>query len=617
LDGISYRAGFGLVQTGTVSSDGTTYDSEFWIDANKLRFTNSNRTGSVDPFTIDASGSTPQITFNGNVVINNRATALGGEGIPKFHGVLAVPPVVDIVMGDTYRKLSDNLIYTYTGTSWVSISKQTKVTGICFLRSNTQPTTPTGGSYDNSTAIGWSDGIPTGTGKCWWSSRIFTSDGLAPQDNAWSTPVELINTQYVEYEYSTTANGPWTNTAYDGVVYVRSRTNNNGEWTAWSVYRVKGEAGIPGANGDRGPRGTAIGYGASANNTAFTASTGLTPISGDQLVVTNSSGTTIYNYNGSGWTNATTLQINGNAVITGTLAADKIVSSSYLASGSRFGLGTTSVVRNSSGRVMNSAIIGESFGQQIGVLGHSTEHTGVVGGTFYGGAGSFFCAPTGSYSNIATASYHAQSGVSSTHHRYQSGGVVVKEVHTCTVDWAVIATKGKVYSMEGFAPFTGSHQALIDNTEELDVGDIVEDLDVMVRGDINNTLMLVTSSIKEKSKSPIGVYTEEVRLEALECISEQLDPLSAERNVIPIYKGLKNTYKGIQINALGEGKINVCGLGGNLEPGDLITTSSIPGKGMRQDDDLVRNYTVAKCREYVEFDYPEQVKQVACIYMCG
>ena len=33
---------------------------------------------------------------------------------------------------------------------------------------------------------------------------------------------------------------------------------------------------------------------------------------------------------------------------------------------------------------------------------------------------------------------------------------------------------------------------------------------------------------------------------------------------------------------------------GNIENGDLITTSPIPGIGMKQADDLIHNYTVAK-----------------------
>lgn len=69
--------------------------------------------------------------------------------------------------------------------------------------------------------------------------------------------------------------------------------------------------------------------------------------------------------------------------------------------------------------------------------------------------------------------------------------------------------------------------------------------------------------------------------------------------------------------SLGEGQVNVCGENGDLEPGDLITTSSTPGKGAKQDDDVIRSYTVAKCREHVKFSQPNEVKQVACIYLCG
>ena len=47
------------------------YTSEFWIDATKLMFTNSDMTGRTAPFTIDASGTVPQIKFNGIVEFSN------------------------------------------------------------------------------------------------------------------------------------------------------------------------------------------------------------------------------------------------------------------------------------------------------------------------------------------------------------------------------------------------------------------------------------------------------------------------------------------------------------------------------------------------------------------
>lgn len=69
INGVYKKSGFGLT-TNYVSGSGTEVDpyvSEFWIDASRFKFTNSNVTGSVLPFTIDATGAVPQITFNGNV----------------------------------------------------------------------------------------------------------------------------------------------------------------------------------------------------------------------------------------------------------------------------------------------------------------------------------------------------------------------------------------------------------------------------------------------------------------------------------------------------------------------------------------------------------------------
>ena len=73
INGVYKKSGFGLT-TNYVSGSGTQIDpyvSEFWIDASRFKFTNSNVTGSVAPFTIDASGANPQIKFNGVVNFNN------------------------------------------------------------------------------------------------------------------------------------------------------------------------------------------------------------------------------------------------------------------------------------------------------------------------------------------------------------------------------------------------------------------------------------------------------------------------------------------------------------------------------------------------------------------
>lgn len=63
----------------------------------------------------------------------------------------------------------------------------------------------------------------------------------------------------------------------------------------------------------------------------------------------------------------------------------------------------------------------------------------------------------------------------------------------------------------------------------------------------------------------------------------------------------KNDIKVI-VNSVGEGGIWVCNENGNLHNGDLIVTASIEGYGMRQDDDIVRSYTVAKITCDCAFD---------------
>ena len=66
VNGVTSTAGFGLS-----NSTGTGIGSEFWINAAKFKFTNNNKTGSKAPFTIDATGDVPEITFNGKVSFNN------------------------------------------------------------------------------------------------------------------------------------------------------------------------------------------------------------------------------------------------------------------------------------------------------------------------------------------------------------------------------------------------------------------------------------------------------------------------------------------------------------------------------------------------------------------
>ena len=104
---------------------------------------------------------------------------------------------------------------------------------------------------------------------------------------------------------------------------------------------------------------------------------------------------------------------------------------------------------------------------------------------------------------------------------------------------------------------------------------------------ISDSIPDVSLCNKEKDKAVFGV------------ISTTEDPDRREKsfgNLVSVHEkevGDTRPY----INSLGEGAIwvsNKYNINDNLESGDYITTSSIPGYGMKQDDDLLHNYTVAK-----------------------
>ena len=62
------------------------------------------------------------------------------------------------------------------------------------------------------------------------------------------------------------------------------------------------------------------------------------------------------------------------------------------------------------------------------------------------------------------------------------------------------------------------------------------------------------------------------------------------------------------VNSVGEGGIWVCNENGDFKNGDLIVTSTLSGFGMKQTDDIVRSYTVAKITCDVCFDADNSYK---------
>jgi hypothetical protein len=106
MGSLYYSSGFGLTATanGGTGTELDPYNSEFWINAEKFKFTNSNQTGQAAPFTIDASGTTPQITFNGLVTFGSSQTGTVDEAIAASVNTIAV--------GDKNVNITDNIIPT-------------------------------------------------------------------------------------------------------------------------------------------------------------------------------------------------------------------------------------------------------------------------------------------------------------------------------------------------------------------------------------------------------------------------------------------------------------------------------------------------------------------------
>lgn len=66
----------------------------------------------------------------------------------------------------------------------------------------------------------------------------------------------------------------------------------------------------------------------------------------------------------------------------------------------------------------------------------------------------------------------------------------------------------------------------------------------------------------------------------------------------------------VRINSSGEGGIWVCDINGDIESGDYITTSEVPGYGAKQDTVFLANYTVAKSTMDCDFERYRDLKKV-------
>ena len=215
--------------------------------------------------------------------------------------------------------------------------------------------------------------------------------------------------------------------------------------------------------------------------------------------------------------------------------------------------------------------------------------TGISGGTFQGGGAGYTSA--GVYSDIRLA--------------YYTG-----------TNYAYYITAGTT------GPFTAAHDGLQLLTETIpQVGDIMVDVTLIAAPTVNDCITQMTQSTTASQAGVIGVLVGVCNTDfvpaSLGYYTE--GELGCKSNFVlrPQFADIYQTYRAIAVNAIGEGKINVIGEGGNIAIGDLIVSSNTLGKGMRQADDIIRSNTVAKSRQAVIFSSSADIKQIACIYSGG
>jgi hypothetical protein len=159
-------------------------------------------------------------------------------------------------------------------------------------------------------------------------------------------------------------------------------------------------------------------------------------------------------------------------------------------------------------------------------------------------------------------------------------------------------------------------------TEALpDIGDIMVDVALIAAPNVNDCITQMTKSTTANQVGVIGVLAGVCNTDFVPAsLGYYVEGVLGCQNQFvlkPEFVDIYQTYRPLAVNAIGEGKINVCGQGGNIAIGDLIVASNISGKGMRQADNIIRSTTVAKSREAINFSTPEEIKQIACIYSGG
>lgn len=164
---------------------------------------------------------------------------------------------------------------------------------------------------------------------------------------------------------------------------------------------------------------------------------------------------------------------------------------------------------------------------------------------------------------------------------------------------------GTVYADE--SGFTGVHRYL----SEVDASLLLPGNSVALNS--NNRLELTTAS---NQPNAVGIIGKVQRISDNEIATGAKDSLGTEA----ANSGASSLVFVLSVGDTKKGEVrgfNVCNENGDIQPGDLLVTSSTPGYLMKQDDDIMRAKTVGKAMEAVTFDANGQATGVYGFIYCG
>ena len=274
--------------------------SSFDIIADK--FTVSDGISSIAPLSV----SNGQVHINGRLNINSNDTSM-------FIGEYATAPGATVTIGgvlyyvkngDTYKNTTDGAIYVKSSTGWISQK------GVDGISTYTDFVYSLGVTTPNVT-VGGTGNVPTVTYTSTWKNN--------PEDLLVDLGTTQVYSATMVYQ-KTSATATWT-------------TQSTGSATKWN-----GVKGVDGLNGIRGAM-SVFATGLSVPPTdaqlmnavcqAVQSTSTCTLVKGDNVTYTGtSSGTKMAYWTGSAWVKDVALYVNGDAIISGTLYADRIVAGS-------------------------------------------------------------------------------------------------------------------------------------------------------------------------------------------------------------------------------------------------------------------------------------------------